>query len=427
MRRRGDPVCFRLRAKSLACAVALAFAAPAGAVESTIIVSQATGTAAEMAYGVDVDGTTVALGAPGENEVAGAAYLVDCATLPCSAPLRIAPADLVADDAFGAATSLSAGTLVVTAPGAVPGAAYVFVGNGVAWTQQAKLVPSGITSGERFGQAVSLSGDRVAIGAGRVGVNGTGAVYVFVRSGTVWTQEAKLIPSDGALFDAFGTSVVLDADTIVVGAPMKASATPGSYANGAAYVFVHGAGGWAEQAKLVAAGADGDLFGYAVDVVGDRTVIGAPYANNAQGQAYVFTRNGTTWSQQAMLTTVGGAPGDELGWSVALGDDSVFVGAPFAGQSNGAACGTSYIFDMTSLTETGGTTIAAPLTDELAGWSVAASGVRWVTSAPGHVVGDVAHAGAAYWFDPTITIFHAGFDASGACMALGNVSPRSWR
>jgi hypothetical protein len=424
MKRSGGRNSHRLRARDLACALALAFAAPAGAVESAIILSPAASTGAEMAFGVGVDGTTVALGAPGENDVAGAAYVVDCSTLPCGAPLRIAPAELVAGDAFGTALGLSANTLVVTASGAIPGAAYVFVGDGVGWSQQAKLVPSGLTTGERFGQSVAVSGDRLAVGAGRVGVNGIGAVYVFVRTGTVWSEEAKLTPSDGSVFDAFGTSVALDEDTLVVGAPMNAAATPGSYANGAAYVFVRGAGGWTEQAKLSAAGANGDLFGYAVDVEDGRAVIGAPYASNAQGQAYVFVQSGTTWSQQAILTAAGGAAGDELGWSVALGDDSVFVGAPFAGQFNGAACGASYVFDATSLGEAGGTTIAAPIVDELAGWSVAASGVRWVTSAPGHLVGDVVHAGAAYWFDPTITIFHAGFDAPGACIALENVSPQ---
>jgi len=426
MKGRGGPVFVRLRAQRLACALALAFAAPAGAVESAIIVSPAASAAAEMAYGIGVDGTTVAIGAPGENDVTGAAYIADCSTLPCGTPLRIAPAELVAGDAFGTALGISGNTLVVSAAGPVPGAAYVFVGDGVGWSQQAKLTPSGLSAGERFGQAVSLSGDRVAIGAGRVGVNGTGAVYVFVRNGTVWTEEAKLTPSDGQAFDAFGTSVALDVDTILVGAPMNAASTS-AYANGAFYAFVRTAGGWTEQAKLTAAGANGDLLGYSVALAGDRAVIGAPYAANAQGQAYLFVRSGPTWSQQAIVTAAAGAAGDEFGWSVALGDDSVFVGAPFVGQANGAACGASYVFDAATLGEAGGTTIEAPAADELAGWAVAASGTRWVTSAPGHLVGDVAHAGAAYWFDPTITIFHAGFDAPGACIAPGNISPHTAR
>lgn len=427
MKRTGHPDCLRLRATGLACALALVFSAPAGAVESAIVVSPASSTGAEMAYGVGMDGTTLAVGAPGEDDTAGAAYVVDCAALPCGAPLRIAPADLVAGDAFGAALGISGNTLVVSAGGGIPGAAYVFVGDGMGFSQQARLTPSGVTTGERFGQSVSISGDRVAIGAGRIGVGGIGAVYVFVRSGSVWTEEAKLMPSDGVSLDAFGSTVALDGDTIVVGAPMMASDAVGAYANGAVYAFVRGAGGWTEQAKLTAPGGNGVLFGYSVAVAGDRAVIGAPYANGAQGQAYVFARTGTTWSQQAILTTAAGAAGDELGWSVAIGDDSIYVGAPFAGQANGAACGASYVYDAASLGASGGTAIAAPVADELAGWSVAASGARWVASAPGHVVGDIVHAGAAYWFDPTITIFHAGFDAPGACIAPENLPPRVLR
>jgi len=431
MKERGGHESVRLRATGLASAIAfaiaLAFAAPAGAVESAIILSPAPSVGAEMAYAVDVGATTLTLGAPGENDIAGAAYVVDCATLPCGVPLRIAPAQLAAGDAFGTALSISGGTLAVTAPGATPGAAYVFVGDGVGWSQQAKLEPTGLASGERFGQAVSLSGDRVAVGAGRIGGSSTGAVYVFVRNGTAWTQEAKLTPADGHAFDAFGASVSLDADTLVVGAPMKASGAPGSYANGAAYVFTRDGAGWTEQVELTVAGTNGDLFGYAVDVAADRAVIGAPYALTAQGQAYVFAGNGAAWSQQAVLTSAVGAAGDQLGWSVALGDASVFVGAPFAGQANGTACGASYVFDAASLGETAGTTIEAPVANELAGWSVAASGVRWATSAPGREVVAFDHAGAAYWFDPTITIFHAGFDAPGACAGIGDVSPRTAR
>ena len=179
----------------------------------------------------------LALGAPGESDGAGAAYVIDCATLPCGTPLRIAPAELVAGDAFGTALGVSGDTLVATASGRGARRRLCFRRRGGGWSQQAKLGPSGFSSGERFGLSVSLSGDRVVVGAGRVGVNGAGAVYVFVRNGTAWTEEAKLTASDGAAFDAFGTSVSLDADTLLVGAPMKASTTPGSYANGAVYVL----------------------------------------------------------------------------------------------------------------------------------------------------------------------------------------------
>ncbi len=398
-------------------AVAVALATPAGAVETAILLSPAPATIAEMAYAVGVDGTRVALGAPGEADVAGALYVSDCATAPCTLPLRIAPADLAAGNAFGTAVGIDGDTLIATAPGAEPGAVYVFIANGGSWTQQAKLTPSGGGADERFGIAASLSGDRVAVGADRANF-GAGAVYVFVRTGTAWAQEARLTVSDSAQHDAFGSSVALDGDTLLAGAPAKHRGAVGSYANGAAYVFTRGGGGWAQQAKLAdAAGANGEMFGFSVDLAGTRAVIGVPFAAGDQGHAWVYTGSGSTWAQEAVLSAAGGAPGDQFGWSVALGDDAVFVGAPFAGTLAGAACGGSYMFDTAQLAQNGSGTIEAPILDDLTGWSIAASGSRWVSSSPGHLVGDIAHAGAAYWFDPLVTLFHAGFDVNGACVA----------
>ena len=386
--------------------------------ESSILTSPTPGAGSEVAYAVGLDGTEVVVGAPGEDAIAGAVYAIDCTALPCGTPLRIAPADIVAGDAFGTGVGISADTLIATAPGPEPGAAYVYVSDGAGWTQQAKLTPSGGGSGERFGISAALSGDRLAVGADRAG-NGSGAVYVFVRNGTVWTQEARFSGSDVVVGDAFGSSVSLDGDTLIVGAPFKRVPGLGNYANGAAYVFTNGAGGWTQQAKITATpNTKGTLFGFSVAVLGDRAVIGAPYALTSQGLAYTFTRSAGTWTQQAQLSAAAGAVGDEFGWSVALGASSVLIGAPFAGQITGAACGATYMFDGTTLDEAGGASVEAPMPNDMTGWSIATSAGRWVTSAPGHLIGSDAHAGAAYWFDPTVTIFHSGFDAPGDCAAV---------
>lgn len=412
----------RCRARSRArdravLSAAIAVAVPAAAVETSIVTSPTPTAGADVSYAVSLDGTELAIGAPGENAIAGAVYSVDCSTLPCAAPLRIAPSDIVAGDAFGTAVGVSGDTLIATAPGPEPGAAYVFVSSGSGWVQQARLVPSGGTSGERFGLSASVSGDRLAVGADKAGA-GAGAVYVFVRNGTTWTQEARLTAADATLQDALGSSVSLDADTLVAGAPFKRGFALGSYANGAAYVFARDAGGWSQQAKLLAASsANGDLFGLAVNVVGSRVLIGAPYALISQGAAYVFDRSASAWTQTAALTAAAGAQGDEFGWSVAQSDANILVGAPFAGQLAGAACGGNFLFDGTSFGESGNGSIEAPVLNEMAGWSIVASGTRWVMSAPGYVVGTDEHAGAAYWFDPAITVFHSGFDLPGACGA----------
>ena len=104
-------------------AASIAYTIPAGAIETVTLLSPAPSAAAEMAYAIDVDSTLIAIGAPGENANAGAIYLTDCATLPCTPPLRIAPDDLAAGDAFGTAVRLSADTLIATATLGPEGAA----------------------------------------------------------------------------------------------------------------------------------------------------------------------------------------------------------------------------------------------------------------------------------------------------------------
>jgi hypothetical protein len=106
---------------------------------------------------------------------------------------------------------------------------------------------------------------------------------VFVRSGTVWSQQAELTAADGASGDSFGTSVAISGTTAMVGAPNKDSST------GAAYVFVRSGTAWPQQAKLTAADATaGDQFGYWVGISGTTAVVGAPNRNSGTGAAYVF-------------------------------------------------------------------------------------------------------------------------------------------
>ena len=119
------------------------------------------------------------------------------------------------------------------------------------------------------------------------------AVAAGIASGVVRTQQAKLTPSDVASTDLFGF-VAVEGDTAVVGAAGKNSG------RGAAYVFTRTGTTWSEEAKLTAAdAASGDLFGGTVAVAGDTAVAGAYNHNSQRGAAYVFTRTGTTWTQQA--------------------------------------------------------------------------------------------------------------------------------
>jgi len=150
----------------------------------------------------------------------------------------------VAEEHFGDSVAIYEDTILVGAPGdGVGGAAFVLEYDGTLWNPTATLIASDSISGMAFGGAVALEGDRALIGAlGSVGGTSAGAAYVFERSGSVWTETAKLTPSDGAPFDAFGKSVSLSGDLALIGSSNEDEE--------GAYVFDHAAG-WAEVQKLV--------------------------------------------------------------------------------------------------------------------------------------------------------------------------------
>ncbi len=194
----------------------------------------------------------------------------------------------------------------------------MFVREGGHWVQQQELEPSDGTTGDSFGNSVALNalGNEAVIGApGHNG--GQGAAYVFVHQGGQWAQQQELQATDGASGDLFGYSVAMDAlgDEAVIGSPEH-----NGY-DGASYVFVHRGGQWAQQAELQASdGGFGDEFGIsvAVNALGDETIAGAIGHNGVVGAAYVFVRQGGQWTQQAELQPADGTPGDGYGISVAL-------------------------------------------------------------------------------------------------------------
>jgi hypothetical protein len=187
------------------------------------------------------------------------------------------------------------------------------------------LHPAGAAN-DLFGRTVAIAGagDTVLVGArfDDVGANtNQGSAYVFVRSGSTWTQQAKLTAADGVATDLFGNSVALSGDTALVGAYYDDVGAIGG--EGSAYVFVRSGSTWTQQAQLTAAdSANSDQFGISVALSGDTALVGAwlnDVVTTDQGAAYVFVRSGSTWTQQARLTVADGAPFDQFGFSVALG------------------------------------------------------------------------------------------------------------
>jgi hypothetical protein len=196
-----------------------------------------------------------------------------------------------------------------------------------AWTVEAILTPT--ETGGLFARSLAVQGDTAVVGASSEsgGLTGSGAVYVFTRNGTNWTQQQKLLPSVRAANDQFGAAVALDADTLVVGAPHPSGTT----ATGSAFVFVRNGTNWTEQAQLIASDAAADdEFGSGVAVDGDRIAVGARYDNQANafsGSVYPFDRIGTSWSQQGKFFPNDYPSGERFGEQVALkGDVAVSSG-----------------------------------------------------------------------------------------------------
>ncbi len=365
------------------------------------------GAADEFGYSIAASGNTVVIGARGESSnamgvngdgsnnsasSAGAAYVFVRSGTTWSHQAYLKASNTDTNDNFGFSVAISGDTIVVGAQGedgastgvngdetsngaTNSGAAYVFVRNGTTWSQQAYLKASNTDSIDGFGFAVAISGDTIVVGAPSeasisTGVNGnatnnnlfgSGAAYVFVRSGTIWSQQAYLKASNTGPSDFFGTSVGVSGDTVVVGAPDEDSAATGvngdqssnaALESGAAYVFVRSGTTWSQQAYLKASNTEAfDRFGNtrALAISGDTIVAGSSAENgNATGvngvetgtlfnagAAYVFVRSGGSWSQQAYAKASNTGSSDSFGQSVSVSGDVVAVGA--GGEASNAS------------------------------------------------------------------------------------------
>ncbi len=267
---------------------------------------------------VAILGTTVFVGAYGSGP--GAVYVFkrgrngwrDVATLRGSGT--------VTADMFGVSLAAAGSTLVVGAPmqfSGRPGGAYVFASTPRGWAERAVLkMPHG-EEADLFGQSVAISGDTIAVGA-----PGPDAVYVFTKAKTGWRQVQVL---QGAANSAFGYSVSLTSQTLVVGAGLEGS--------GRVYVFEKIASDWRETSVLSVPklGSEAQL-GFSVAASGNTIVAGAHYAANYQGRAYVFSKIGSHWVQTAELTGVDLKDGNIFGNSVAIDGQLIAVGAPMQGS-----------------------------------------------------------------------------------------------
>ncbi len=308
------------------------------------------GGAAEQGASVAIsaDGNTAIVGGPRASSNAGAAWIFTrSGGVWTEQGSRLVGTGGGANAGQGYFVSISAdgNTAIVGAPGTASdtGAAWIFVRSGGVWTQQgSKLVGTGASGAAVQGWSVALSADgATALVGGPDDKGGTGAAWVYTLSGGVWTQQGAKLVGTGATGAAYqGTAVALSADgnTAIVGGPDDASNA------GAAWIFVRSGGVWTQQgAKLVGTGAMGAAYqgaSVALSADGNTAIIGGYKDNSNIGAFWVLTRSGTTWTQQGnKLVGVGAVGNSEQGTSVALSADGniAIVGGLRDNDSTGAA------------------------------------------------------------------------------------------
>lgn len=372
---------------------------------------------------------TVLIGAAGDDDgggESGSAHVFVRSSGAWLQQAKLAATDAAAGDSFGISVSVSGDTAVIGAPfdddgGADSGSAYVFVRSGGVWTPQAKLTAVDAAAGDCFGIRVSVSGDTAVIGADNDddGASDSGSAYVFVRSGGVWAQQAKLLAADAEASDCFGSSVSVSGDAAVIG---TVGDDDGGAGSGSAYVFARSGSVWTQQAKLTATdAAEGDGFGGSVSVSGATAVIGASHdgdsGSESAGSAYVFIRVGETWTQQAKLTAAPHAAAwDYFGCSVSVSGDIAVIGADGKNPSGLSDAGLAYVFVRSSgVWSRQASLIAADAAaGDWFGYSVAVSGDTAVIGALGDEVAG-RYSGSAYVFD--LNCLGACCLADGTCLS----------
>ncbi len=297
---------------------------------------------------VAVAGDTVVIGAAGDDDLggsSGSAYVFrwDGATW---VEHKLTASDGAAYDLFGGSVAVAGDTAVIGAYGddEEAGSAYVFRWDGATWVEH-KLTASDGAAEDRFGYSVAVDGDTAVIGAPQDDDLGdsSGSVYVFNWDGATWVEH-KLTASDGDADDHFGRRyVAVDDDTIVIGAGYADD--PGTD-SGSAYVFRWDGATWVEHKLTVSDGAADDYFGSAVALDGDTAVIGASGDDDLgdrSGSAYVFRWDGATWVEHK-LTASDGAANDSFGTSVAVDGDTAVVGT----YGDDEYAGSAYVFALDS-------------------------------------------------------------------------------
>jgi len=313
-------------------------------------------------------------------------------------PISRQPEGLPYAASFGASVDIYGDYAVVGAPGDtvgnnICGAAYIYAKQNGTWKQMTKLKASNAAAGDKFGTSVSIYDDIVVIGAPEKtisGIYGRGRVYVFKRTGDIWSQVAGLQASNGQSYDLFGTSVAIDGQMFIAGAPNTDHT--GKTDAGSAYIFRFENNNWIEKKVLNPADATNTgLFGSAVDISGTTVAIGAPNTTSSfvayVGAVYTYNNTdftGTNWAFGQKLGPDDKQAQMQFGHSVDIEGDRLLIGAPSYNFSGTPGGGLAQGFKRTAGQWGSELTLNSFTAGEQAGKAVAIDGDYSLFSYPGY-------------------------------------------
>ena len=295
------------------------------------------------------------------------------------------------------------------------GAAYLFKRTGDIWTKTQRLVDPSPSVNGYYGSAVSVHGDYAVVGGDYR------SVHVYQRSGDTWNKAADLTPSTPTT-DCFGHNVSISDNYAIVGSWNNSAGL--AYGTGAAYIFQRSGSTWSQVGMLTASDKQaGDNFGESVAITDQYAVIGAQKDDDKgtdSGSVYVFQRNGSNWVQMAKLVASNGATSDYFGKSVSISGNNIVVGAYNKRTDTDGGVGAAYWFELVDGTwqEEGFLRPEHPVTGtgyaDYTGWSVGVGGDFAIAGSMYDCEGSTC-SGAAYIFgvpEPA-TLLMLGFGALG--------------
>lgn len=257
--------------------------------------------------------------------------------------------------------AMRGGRLIVGDPlqNGMRGAVYIYELSGNTWVKTAKLTlgaSQSPTVQDLFGYSVDISGDWAIAGAYQYtttsNIFGAGSLFVYHKVGGVWQQSQQLFSPTPTNFEQFGFSADIEGDRLVVGAPADDSQLDGP---GAVYSYRLSGSTWAYENAVLGTGTNGitnnSKFGFSVALTNNTLVVGAPYAKgaaNSSGAVYVYNHTGAAWGTPQKISAPGGASGDEFGYDIAINNSNLVIASRLSDSKDLDRAGSVYQYKLSA-------------------------------------------------------------------------------